>query len=154
MRRPPLVIGIGHRLRQDDAIGPMVIDRLRATEPGGRMDLLELSGEGAALIEAWDGREAVVVIDAMRSGRPPGALVRLDAVVEPCPADTFRHSSHQFGLAAAIEMARVLGRLPRRLTVVGVEGERFGFGDGLTPAVADALKEAMALVCAAVTERP
>ncbi len=154
MTLPPLVIGIGHRLRQDDAVGPTVIDQLRAVSPDGPVDLLELSGEGAGLIEAWDGRETVVVVDATRSGRPPGTVVTLDAIANPCPADVFRHSSHQFGLAAAIETARVLGRLPRRLIVVGIEGAQFGFGDGLTLAVADALEDAMAQVRAAVTAGP
>ena len=150
----PLVIGIGHRLRKDDAVGPMVIDRLLSMHADIAIDVLELSGEGAALIEAWDGRGTVVVVDAMRSGRPPGTIVTLDAVTEPCRAEVFRQSSHQFGLAAAIETARVLGRLPRHLIVVGVEGEQFGFGEGLTPAVASALDAALALVRAAIADRP
>ena len=150
----PLVIGIGHRLRQDDAVGPMVIDRLLSMHADTAIDVLELSGEGAALIEAWDGRGTVVVVDAMRSGRPPGTVVTLDAVAEPCPAEVFRQSSHQFGLAAAIETARVLGRLPRKLIVVGIEGEQFGFGEGLTPAVANALDDALALVRIAMADGP
>lgn len=148
-----LVIGIGHRLRRDDGVGPIVLDRLRARGADGPC-LLELGGEGAGLIEAWDGWDGVIVVDAMRSGRPPGTVVCLDAADGDIPAGTFRSSSHQFGLADAIAVARTLGRLPRSLRVVGVEGECFGFGEGLTPAVATAVEAVVAQVQAAAAGLP
>ena len=81
-------------------------------------------------------------------------MVTLDAVAEPLRANVFRQSSHQFGLADAVETARALGRLPRRLIVVGVEGERFGFGEGLTPAVAAAIDRVVEVVRAALADTP
>ena len=57
------------------------------------------------------------------------------------PAGWFRYSTHAFGAAEAIELARVLGRLPRRLIVVGIEGARFDAGVGLSPEVAAAVED-------------
>lgn len=141
-----LVLGIGNRFRSDDGVGPAVADRLRALGiPAG-----ERSGEGAELIEAWQGHDAVIVVDACQSGAPPGTVLRIDAAAEPLPTGLFRYSSHLFGLAEAVETARALGRLPGRLVVYGVEGAAFGFGDALTPAVAAAVDEVVRRVAAEV----
>jgi hydrogenase maturation protease len=69
---------------------------------------------------------------------------RFDATDRPLPVELGSASTHALGLAAAIELARELGRLPRRLVVYGIEGERFELGEGLTPAVGDAVERLVA----------
>ncbi len=133
-----LVLGVGNRFRSDDGVGPAVADRLAALG----VPACEHSGEGAGLIDAWSGRDRVIVADATQSGAAPGTIMRLDAAATPLPAAFFRYSSHLFGLAEAVETARALGRLPASLVVYGIEGASFGFGDALTPAVATAAEEA------------
>lgn len=51
----------------------------------------------------------------------------------PIPADSFHYSTHTVSVAEAVEMARVMGRLPDRLLIYGIEGADFGSGDGLSP---------------------
>lgn len=131
-----LVIGVGNAWRRDDGAGPAVAETLAAI-PGARCRVLV--GEGTELIEAWSGEGRVIVIDAMRSGAPAGTLTHFDAAAAALPAAAFCSLSHRFGLAEAIEMARVLGRLPERLEVWGVEAGDLGQGPGLTPAVAAAV---------------
>lgn len=131
-----LIIGVGNRFRRDDGVGPRVTDRLR--ERG--LPVIEHSGEGAGLIEAWSVARRVVVVDAVSSGAAAGTLYRLDAADAELPRHFFRYSSHLFGLAEAIATARALGRLPPALIVHGIEGGDFGFGDDLTPEVAAAVE--------------
>jgi len=50
----------------------------------------------------------------------------------------FPGSSHSFGLHEAIELARALKRLPRRLILYGIEGKSFGLGGELSPDVKEA----------------
>jgi len=50
-----------------------------------------------------------------------------------------RSSTHAFGVADAIELARALDRLPPHLDVYAVEGVEFGLGTPLTPAVQRAI---------------
>lgn len=132
-----VILGIGNRYRSDDAVGPLVADRLAALGLPAR----EHSGEGAGLIEAWSGAEHVVVVDAMQSGARPGTVRRLDAGAEALPTGLFRYSSHRFGLAEAVETARALGRMPASLVIYGIEGRAFGFGEALSPEVAEAVEE-------------
>ena len=46
-------------------------------------------------------------------------------------------SSHGFGLAHAVELARALGRLPSRLIVFAIQGETFDYGESLSEILED-----------------
>jgi hydrogenase maturation protease len=138
------IVGVGNPWRSDDGAGLAVARALRGTTPG--VEVLEREGEPAALIEAWDGAHAAWVVDAVSSGAAPGTVHRFDATGSPLPAALFGASTHHLGLADAVELARALRRLPARLVVVGIEGASFEAGATLTPAVAGAVAEAVALV--------
>lgn len=142
-----LVLGIGHPFRGDDGIGPLVADRVAALNLPG-VTALARHGEGTDLMECWSGVDAVVVVDATRSDAAPGTIRRWDAVAEKLPASVFPKSSHLFGLAEAVEMARLLGRLPPRLSVIGVEGKTFAPGTDLSPEVAAAVADVIRLALA------
>jgi hydrogenase maturation protease len=128
------LIGVGNRFRRDDAAGLEVAERLRTTHPPG-IRILEEEGEPGSLIRAFELMQEVLIIDAVSTGGRPGDLYRFDATHRPLPAETFRTSTHALGIGDAVELARELGRLPRRLAVYGIEGESFEAGDGLSPAV-------------------
>jgi hydrogenase maturation protease len=97
-------------------------------------------GEPVGLIDDWTGADVVIVVDAVSSGAPPGTIHRLDPLSEPIPAALSQGSTHAFGLAETIELARALDRLPPRLTVYGIEGEAFGAGDELSGPVRAAVE--------------
>lgn len=134
-----LLIGIGNPWRGDDAAGVAVIRKLRERGAPGAM-LAEHSGEGASLMELWAGAETVILVDAVRSGAEPGAIHRFEIPPDSIPARVFAASTHAFGPAQAIELARLLGRLPRRLIVYGIEGESFEAGTAPSPRVAMAVE--------------
>lgn len=135
-----LIIGLGNEYRRDDAVGLIVARRLKEAAPE-QVRVLEESGEGAALMESWKDAEAVILIDAVRSGAKPGILHRLDAHTWPVPTRFFHYSTHAFSVAEAIELARALGQLPPRLVVYGIEGKTFEPGLGLSPEVEKAAQE-------------
>jgi hydrogenase maturation protease len=142
-----LVVGLGNELRRDDGAGVVVARELlaRRTEPG--IEVREQPGEPIALLDAWRGHDAAVLIDAMTSGAAPGTIARFDAGDEPL-LETLRCSSstHAVSLTDALELARVLERLPSRLIIYAVEGQDFATGSELSadvraavPDVADAV---------------
>lgn len=131
-----LIVGCGNQDRSDDAAGLLVVRRLR--ELG--IYALELGGEGLALIDAWSGGADVIVVDAVMSGVPPGTITVWDARTSPFPVGQFRCSTHAFGMAETIELARALGRLPGKLIVYGIEGIRFGCGGPPSPEVGEAVE--------------
>ncbi|MFN0086651.1 MAG: hydrogenase maturation protease [Blastocatellia bacterium] len=142
-----VIIGIGNEYRGDDAAGLAVARRVRGTEsaPPGLI-VIEASGEGAALMDAWNGADAVILIDAVMSGAAAGTIHRFDARARPVPAGFLHYSTHAFSVAEAIELARVLNRLPPRLLLYGIEGKSFETGIGLSEEVELAVGEAAARV--------
>ncbi|HSV28933.1 MAG TPA: hydrogenase maturation protease [Candidatus Omnitrophota bacterium] len=132
-----LLIGIGHQYRGDDAVGPLVAGRIAAMNLPD-LDVLAHHGEGTDLMERWAGYDRVVVVDATCGGGEIGTIRRWDAVAAPLPAGLFPKGSHVFGLAEGVEMARLLGRLPAAMTVIGIEGELFSAGDVMSPQVEQA----------------
>lgn len=115
-----LVIGVGNESRGDDAVGLLAVRDLSTwKQPSVR--IVESRGDGARLMRLWKGADIVIVIDAVRSGSPPGTLHRLDVSHHPLPASFRCTSSHQFGVAEAVETSRELGELPSSVTIYGVE---------------------------------
>ena len=146
-----LVIGVGNEYRSDDGVGIVAARRLRECF-GTEITVLEETGEGAALMEAWHSATWVLLVDAVHSGAPPGTIHRFDARAAPLPAELFHCSTHAFSVAEAIELARSLEQLPAHLIVYGVEGEKFDAGVGLWPAVAQAVETLVARAAEEISE--
>ncbi len=151
---PTLIIGVGNPLRRDDGVGPRLIDVLREQLDPALATLVERSGEGATLMETWRGAAHVILIDAVRTGSAPGLIHRLDPRDRRIPSDFFHYSTHAFSVAEAVEMARVLGELPPRLLIFGIEGADFGAGPGLTAAVEAAVPEVAQAICNELAAAP
>jgi hydrogenase maturation protease len=132
-----LVAAIGNPDRGDDGFGPAVARRLRGrVSPCVR--ILERSGDALALIEDWSGFPFVIVVDAVAPIARPGQIHRLDLSESPLPIGFAPRSTHAFGVAETIELARGLSRLPSHLVAYLVEAEHFETGVPLSPAVGDA----------------
>jgi len=127
-------IGIGNIYRHDDGVGLYVARRLRL-EALANVSIMENDGDGGALLDAFDGAKVIVLIDAIRSGAPAGTIHRLSLHDQPMPCVEFSSSSHVFGVAEAVELARTLGQLPPSCVLYGVEAASFDWGVGLTPVV-------------------
>lgn len=146
MKSRARIIGIGNDYRRDDGAGREVARRLRHSSAPPDGEILEETGEGTSLLETWRGAERVILLDAVRSGAPAGTIHRIEAQTDPLPAFFSRRSTHAFGIAEAIELARALSQLPPSLVLFGIEGECFDAGVGLSPAVEKAVAEVSARV--------
>ena len=134
-----VVIGVGNELRGDDGAGLEVARRLADLGRQTEIKMCSHEGDGLALLELWDGAGAVVLVDTVRSGAAAGAIQRIDAACNPIPTSLRCSSSHSFGVAEAIELARILGTLPRTFVVYGVEGVSFEAGAEVSEDVAGAM---------------
>jgi len=142
-----LVAGIGNPDRGDDGVGPAVARRLRVRVPS-EVRVLERSGDPLALIEDWNGVPSVIVVDAVAPIGEPGRIHRFDLTDGPVRIAFYPRSTHAFGVAETVELARSLGRLPGDVVVYLVEGERFTTGAPLSPAIAKAVDEVAELIIA------
>jgi hydrogenase maturation protease len=131
-----LVVGVGNALLGDEGFGVHVARMLEATRglpPGVRV--LEAGTALFDFVPEFARAERVMVVDAIRGGRPPGTLYRLElgsgllADEEP----ELGLSLHDWGVLEALRGAKRLGLAPRRLSIVGAEPESLKPGLTLTP---------------------
>ena len=138
-----VVIGIGNAMRGDDGVGAAVVGAL-CDRP--EVEPFAFDGDGIELMVLWEGRHHVVIVDATQSDAPAGTITQYKAHEEELPQNLFRHSTHQFGVVEAVEMARTLGQLPDHLTVIGVEGADYALGAGLSETVEGVLPDVVEAV--------
>ena len=146
-----VVIGVGNPYRGDDGLGLAVAERVRGRLPAG-VEVVECEQEPTRLLDAWDGADVAIVVDACASGAPAGTVHRFDVSGGRLPEHTFRSSTHAFGVGDAVELARALGRLPARVVVYGVEGEGFAAGAALSAPVGAAVEAVGAAIEAELAE--
>ena len=144
-----LVLCLGNAIRRDDAVALHVADRLRA-ELGPGAEIRTSARAGLYLLDDMDGFDRVVVVDAIRTGaHPPGTVHALPLEAIHAPGGP---SPHAIGLPSALARARAAGApVPSRIFAVAIEVEDMDeVGEGLTPAVAEAVPRAVEAVRAAV----
>ncbi len=137
--RKLLVVGIGNPDRGDDALGALVVQALYGRLPAD-VRVIECRNDLLDLIEDWSVCDGLVCVDAAAPLGAPGRIHRIDLDARPLPKEASGMSSHDFGLAEAIALARTLELAPRRIIVYAVEGGSFDRGAPLTPAVAAAVR--------------
>ena len=122
-----------------------VTRRGEARRRGVAARVLLADGDAAGLLAAWDGEPSVLLLDAVRTGAPPGTVHRVDARAAPLPGRLAGRlarggaSTHGLGAAAAVDLGRALGRLPASLVIYGVEPEAVEHGAPLSRSCARAL---------------
>lgn len=138
------VIGCGNLARADDGVGPHVVQALAQRGVGGdpAVKLLDAGTDGMAVMHAARGCAKLILIDAVRSGSPPGAVFEVpggELENRPPPAMTLHDFRWEHALFAG---RRMYGEaFPRDVTVLLVEAGNTGFGLELSPAVAAAAEK-------------
>lgn len=130
-----LVLGLGNPLCSDDGLGVAAVHELlrRYDVPEGAV-LMDGGTLGLSLLPHFEQARTAILIDAIRADGEPGSLVRLEGA-EVAPAVACRLSPHQVGVVDLLDAARLLGRLPEPLTLLGLVPASLGLGFGLTPPV-------------------
>lgn len=146
-----IVVGVGNRSRGDDAVGIRVVERLK-----GSVTCYESNGDPSELIVLFGSDTDVIVVDAMVSGSQPGTITTTEIALGIPPSEVVplrsKSSTHGFGVFEALELARILGTMPTRLTVIGIEGADFSPGAPLSPALELAVAQAADLILTLAAE--
>jgi hydrogenase maturation protease len=143
--RKTLIGGFGNELLGDDGFGVEVVRRLAARHFPAHIQALEVGIAGLHFVlELMEGFDAVIVVDAVQRGQPPGTLY----VFRPSEADGDLLCQdwidpHVAEPAQALKLARALGLLPGDVTVVGCEPASCQLGVSLTVRVKAAVDRAV-----------
>jgi hydrogenase maturation protease len=141
-----LVLGVGNILLADEGIGVRVVEAFqqRYVIPEG-IDVLDGGTAGMDLLDALSGRSHIIIVDAVRTGAEPGAIVRLAGQNVPALFNN-RISPHQLGISDVLAILRLIDQEPRHIALIGIVPLDLDPGLELSGAIADKIDEMVELV--------
>ncbi|GHU05405.1 hydrogenase 2 maturation endopeptidase [Alphaproteobacteria bacterium] len=142
------VLGVGNLLMSDEGVGVHAVSALveRYDFPD-EVEIIDGGTSGMELLPELEGLDHLIVVDAVRAGKPAGSLVRLAG--EDVPVFfKIKFSPHQVGLSDIFAALRFKGTSPGEVVIVGVEPESLDLNMSLSPTVAARLDEVVEMVVA------
>ena len=141
-----LILGIGNTLLTDEAVGVRVVEALQDAydlPPGVQAE--DAGTSSMDMLDAIADVDLLIVLDAVKAGKPLGTVVRLAGDEVPV---FFRKklSPHQVGLSDVLASLEFAACPPKDIVVIGVEAENFGLGLEMTPAIAARVPDMVAFV--------
>lgn len=134
------VIGIGNPIMSDDGIGLEILERLRARALPG-VNYIDGGTSGMEILPDIQDADYLLVLDGLKAGEP-GSVHTL--VGDQIPRLLSQHlSPHQVGLLDLLSAARLLGKEPREVAVVGVVAADLELKVGLSELAKAGIDEAV-----------
>ncbi len=141
--RGTVVIGLGNPLMGDDGLGLAALERLRARDIEGDIELVDGGTWGLSLLPVIESAARVLLLDAIDAGGAPGTLHTLSRRQLPRYLAT-RVSPHEVGLQDVLALAELRGTLPDDTVAIGLQPARVETGCDLSPAVHTRLDDLVA----------
>jgi hydrogenase maturation protease len=92
--------------------------------------------QGLALIPHVQGRDVLIILDAVDFQLEPGTLVELRNAEVPAYLGAKKMSLHQVSFQEVLALCQLLGNCPERMLLVGVQPETLeDYGGSLSPVV-------------------
>jgi hydrogenase maturation protease len=141
-----LVLGMGNPILSDDGAGLVVAQRLRATPMPDGVEVLESEVGGLRMLELVRGFDRVIIVDAIKSDRSPGEIVRFEG--KDFAGGHRYGSAHSIHLGTALELGRRLGYpMPADVVVYAIEAvDVETFGEELSSPVAEAVDRVVEMI--------
>jgi len=146
-----LILGIGNLLLKDEGIGIHVVNRLKDMVLPPYVEVIDGGTLSNYFIQIIEGREKVIVIDAIRADGLPGTIYRLtDKNIEDKRKGYFRTVFEQ-EFTDALKTTYILKNQPEEVVYIGVEPEDTGEKSlmaeiGLSPTIEKRIPEIIEMV--------
>ncbi len=130
-----VILGVGNLLLSDEGVGVRAIERFAReyrVPPG--VEVIDGGTAGMELLEDLAHATHLIIVDAVRSKKPPATIVRITGDDVPVFFKT-KLSPHQIGLSDVLATLALNAEQPGGITVFGVEPLSLATGMALTPPV-------------------
>lgn len=141
-----VVLGVGNILLSDEGIGVRTVEKLmRDYVLPPEVEVIDGGTSAMEMLEDLGHADHLIIVDAVRSGKPPATIVRMAGAEVPVFFRT-KLSPHQVGLSDVLATLVLMGEQPGTTTVIGIEPESLALGMELTPVVARQLPQVVGWV--------
>ena len=147
-RAQVVVLGIGNILLSDEGVGVRAIEALRQRfDLPADVNVIDGGTSAMELIDDLSRAKLLIVVDAVKAGRPPASIVHLSGNDVPV---FFRSklSPHQIGLSDVLASLELLGEAPQETIIVGIQPVSLSLGMELSGEVKAILPDVVDLVVA------
>lgn len=143
-----LIAGVGNELRQDDAFGVLLAQKLQQASFPPSVKVMEIGSAGIHLVQQlFDNYEVLILLDIVKWGGTAGTIHFKEVEVkdiDQLPADEksqFLADMHYINPLKALMMAKALKVLPPQVIFLGCESEEHEeIGIGVSAAVEAAIQ--------------
>jgi len=131
------VVGVGNILSGDEGIGVHIARKLKSYKLPPEVEVYDCGTSGIAVLEALDGADKAVIIDAALTGSKPGTVVKLtlhDA--EKMESSIFTMASlHNLDLITTLQLAKLTEayKLPKDIVILAIEPQSLEYSMKLSP---------------------
>ena len=135
-----LILGIGNTVMADDGVGVKIIHHLQNhyTFPDN-VEILDGGTLGLDLLPKLESLDRLILVDAIETGREPGAWVRLAGEELPIALET-KLSPHQMGVKDLLAVSQLMGHTPGNMVLYGIQPKSIEMDTELTPEVSAAME--------------
>ncbi len=139
-----VVLGVGNILLSDEGIGVRAVESLkREYRLPPEVEVIDGGTSAMEMLDDLACADHLIIVDAVRSGKQPGTMVRIAGDAVPVFFKT-KLSPHQIGLSDVLATLVLTGEQPGSVTVIGVEPYSLATGMALTPQVEALLPKVVA----------
>ncbi|HIJ59830.1 MAG TPA: HyaD/HybD family hydrogenase maturation endopeptidase [Nitrospirae bacterium] len=141
-----LLVGLGNILMGDEGIGVHVINDIKqrySFEPP--LEILDGGTLGLDLLHFFEEKDDVVIVDAVNFKREPGYIdiLRDDEIPSKINA---KLTVHHIGLSDILSALKILGKTPKKITLIGIQPEILDMTLDMTSVVKERFNELIELV--------
>jgi len=139
-------LGIGNTLMADEGVGVHAVEALEQRfEIAEDVEVVDGGTTGMELLPMLQGADHLIVVDAVRVGKPPASVVRLADDEVPAFFKT-KLSPHQVGLSDVLAALKFGGGAPQSIVLIGVQPVSLEISMEMSPEVAARIDEVLDLV--------
>ncbi|PMP93678.1 MAG: HyaD/HybD family hydrogenase maturation endopeptidase [Thermodesulfobacterium geofontis] len=130
-----VVLGIGNILLSDEGVGVKVVQDLESQYAFPENVELVDGGVGSfSLLPYIESAKKLLVIDAISGGKPPGTIYKFKD--EEIPYQVIEKlSTHELNFSDILNLAKLRGKYPEELVIIGIEPQSLELKVGLTDTV-------------------
>ena len=135
-----VVIGIGNLLLMDEGIGVHAINELEKYDLPRSIEMYDGGTGGFKLIDLMHGAARVIFIDAVETGKTPGAVTTFSSEDVHSIYHKKKYSLHDTDLMEVIKMTELLDN-PPKIEIVGIQPKTINYGTTLSKELRDSMSD-------------
>ena len=130
----------------DEGAGIRAVEELQERyDLSDSVEIIDGGTMGLELLPYFEERSHILIIDAVKTGKKPGTIVRIE---NPPAFFQQKSSPHQIGLADVMGIAAITDNLPPNITLFGIEPKQLSTGLSFSAEVGQNLSRLVDMVVA------